>query len=109
MRKGINLNSHHLNAWADFPAERYDVGNGVTLCQSCHDRFHEIYGKGKNTVEHFREFEKIMAVLIKLANNDCIVECTTRKMLQTAEKDRAVQEIIAHFDGYYGRSKDGYK
>jgi protein-arginine kinase activator protein McsA len=109
-RKGVMLNSHHLNGWADFPAERYDVQNGVTLCQSCHDTFHEIYKKGGNTTAQFKEFEKIMDVIIRLANNDCIVSCTAKKMLQTAEKDRAVQEIITHLDGYYAQNieKDNY-
>ena len=83
-RKGVMLNSHHMNSWADFPAERYDVGNGVTLCQSCHDTFHDIYKKGGNTVDQFKEFEKIMGVIIRLANNECIVSCTAKKMLQAA-------------------------
>lgn len=100
-RRGTALNSHHKNAWASFPKERYDVQNGVTLCQPCHDRFHDIYGRGKNTDSQFKEFENIMSVIIKLANNECIVACTAKKMLQTAERDRAVQEIIAHLDGYY--------
>jgi hypothetical protein len=42
-----------------------------------------------------------MNIIIKVANDECIVACTAKKMLQTAEKDRAVQEIIAHLDGYY--------
>lgn len=100
-RKGVALNSHHLNAWASFPKERYDVQNGTTLCRSCHDKFHDIYHKGKNTVAQFKEFEKIMEVIIKLANNECIVACTAKKMLQAAEKDRAIKEIITDLDGYY--------
>jgi ABC-type uncharacterized transport system ATPase subunit len=100
-RRGVMLNSHHMNSWADHPDERYDIQNGATLCQSCHDRFHDIYGKGKNTVAQFKEFESIMAVIIKLANDECIVACTAKKMLQTAERDCAVKEIIAHLDGYY--------
>ena len=58
-RKGIALNSHHLNAWADFPAERYDVSNGVTLCTFHHDDFHAKYGKGKNTENQFKEYREI--------------------------------------------------
>jgi len=100
-RRGVMLNSHHLNSWADHPDERYDVSNGVTLCQNCHDTFHGIYKKGGNTVAQFKEFENIMGTMIKLANNECIITCTARKMLQAAEKDRAVQEIISHLDGYY--------
>lgn len=100
-RKGTFLNSHHLNAWASFPAERYDVSNGVTLCQNCHDTFHDIYKKGANTVAQFKEFESIMSTMIKLANNECIISCTARKMLQTAERDMLIKEMIIFLDGYY--------
>jgi hypothetical protein len=100
-RKGVALNSHHLNAWADYPAERYDVDNGVCLCQTCHDKFHDTYGKGKNTIAQFKEFEIIMGVLIKSAKEQAVVDFTVKKMLQAAEKDKVVAEIISHLDGYY--------
>jgi hypothetical protein len=100
-RKGIAVNSHHLNAWASFPDERYDVDNGVCLCQTCHETFHGIYGKGKNTVAQFKEFESIMSELIKSAKEQSVLEFSVKRMLQTAEKDRVVQEIIDHLDGYY--------
>ena len=100
-RKGVALNSHHMNAWADFPAERYDVDNGVTLCLFHHDDFHSKYGKGGNTEAEFKEYREISEVLIKLANKETIINVTARRMLQQAEKDCAVQEIIARLDGYY--------
>jgi hypothetical protein len=106
-RKGVALNSHHLNAWASFPAERYDVQNGATLCLSCHDKFHEIYNKGKNTVAQFKEFEQIMGVIIKLANTECLINCTARKMLQQAEKDQAIQFILQDLEDKHGH-QDGY-
>ena len=99
-RKGVMLNSHHMNSWADYPAERYDVGNGVCLCQQCHDAFHDIYHKGNNTVAQFREFEKIMSIMIKLANQDVIINVTTKKMIQTAERDKEVQNMLDYLDGY---------
>lgn len=107
-RKGIALNSHHLNAWADFPAERYDVGNGVTLCLFHHDDFHAKYGKGSNTEAQFKEYREISELLIKLANKDTIINVTSRKMLQQAEKDKAVQLILQDLEDEYGK-KDGYK
>jgi hypothetical protein len=30
------LNAHHIIEWADDPAHRFDVDNGVTLCVECH-------------------------------------------------------------------------
>lgn len=50
---GYRLNAHHLNSWDWAVQQRYDVENGRTLCHSCHDSFHFICGRGKNTREQF--------------------------------------------------------
>lgn len=55
---GIPLNSHHLNSWDAFESQRYDLNNGLTLCVRCHDKFHDIYGRGKNTRFQFLQFKK---------------------------------------------------
>lgn len=34
------LNAHHLLAWEHYPALRFDVANGQTLCQPCHAKKH---------------------------------------------------------------------
>lgn len=39
-RVGGTLNAHHIKPWADNPALRFDVKNGVTLCKDCHNRVH---------------------------------------------------------------------
>jgi hypothetical protein len=31
------LNAHHIQRWADLPALRFVVSNGITLCRLCHD------------------------------------------------------------------------
>ena len=36
MRKGRNIQAHHIRKWADFPELRYNVNNGITLCWRCH-------------------------------------------------------------------------
>ena len=33
---GVKLNAHHINSFAKFPEERFNVGNGITLCVDCH-------------------------------------------------------------------------
>lgn len=53
---GGNLISHHLNAWHSFKNQRYDLNNGICLCESCHKQFHSIYGSGHNTKAQFKEF-----------------------------------------------------
>ena len=52
-----NLNAHHLNCWKDFKDQRYEIDNGVTLCSSCHKKFHKIHGKTHNTKEQFEIFK----------------------------------------------------
>ena len=50
------FNAHHLNAWKDFPDQRYIVSNGLTLCIKCHKLFHKKYGNGGNTKQQYQEF-----------------------------------------------------
>lgn len=39
-KRGGNLQAHHVKSWASFPALRYDVANGQTLCAECHHALH---------------------------------------------------------------------
>jgi len=54
--RGGSLRAHHLNAFASYPEQRFDIENGVCLCGDCHDKFHTLYGKGNNTKEQFDEW-----------------------------------------------------
>ena len=47
--KKVNLNAHHIFNWADYPELRFDINNGITLCEDCHYNFHKLYGKRKVT------------------------------------------------------------
>uniref|UniRef100_UPI0035C7BA56 NUMOD3 domain-containing DNA-binding protein n=1 Tax=Methylorubrum thiocyanatum TaxID=47958 RepID=UPI0035C7BA56 len=40
--RGGNLNAHHIKSFADFPAFRFDVRNGITLCEGCHLLAHAV-------------------------------------------------------------------
>ena len=51
--KGGNLVAHHLNGWSDYPGQRFDINNGITLCEGCHKSFHSAYGFGHNTVQQY--------------------------------------------------------
>lgn len=52
----VDLVAHHIMNWKDNVDLRYDVDNGVTLCEKCHLMFHSKYGKRNNTFEQLKEF-----------------------------------------------------
>ena len=41
-----NLEAHHIFPWRLFPALRFEVENGITLCKGCHKYYHSIYRNG---------------------------------------------------------------
>lgn len=57
------MNAHHLNGWNWCEEGRYDVDNGVTLCESCHLDFHNKYGYGNNTEAQFEQYYKEVEAL----------------------------------------------
>lgn len=38
---GGNLNAHHIRPFAECPELRFDVRNGITLCEGCHGLAHQ--------------------------------------------------------------------
>lgn len=38
--RGCKINAHHIKSYAYYPELRVDVGNGITLCVSCHKTMH---------------------------------------------------------------------
>lgn len=39
-RTKVYLNAHHKKSWRDFPDLRYDINNGMTVCEPCHKILH---------------------------------------------------------------------
>jgi len=54
--KGGNLVSHHIEAHNSNVELRYNVSNGVCLCDTCHKDFHFHFGYGNNTSEQFEQY-----------------------------------------------------
>lgn len=58
--KETQLNVHHLYSFRDYKLFRLEVWNGITLCLSCHNLFHSIYGKKifcpEDLYEHLQNF-----------------------------------------------------
>lgn len=80
-KSDVYLNSHHLNAYNAFPNERYDILNGICLCQDCHNQFHIFFGKGGNTKRQFIEFSELIKLIRKLAKDN------VRKKLAEGQQD----------------------
>lgn len=53
---GGNLIAHHKNSWDWDKKNRYNVNNGITLCEKCHKKFHKIYSYGNNTKKEYDDF-----------------------------------------------------
>lgn len=55
-RVGGFFEAHHLNSWKLFPKQRFNVENGVSLCQPCHKAFHKALGNS-TTISDFIEYK----------------------------------------------------
>ena len=42
--RGREIVAHHLKNFKDFPKERFDISNGITLCRKCHKIVHKEIG-----------------------------------------------------------------
>lgn len=52
------LNVHHIESLTDNIEKALDLNNAITLHASVHKTFHDIYGRGNNTLAQFQEFIK---------------------------------------------------
>ena len=63
--------AHHLNNGSHHPDERFDIDNGVTLCQKCHSKFHNDFigsYKKKCTKNDWKNFVDLTIYLKSLDN-----------------------------------------
>jgi len=54
------LNAHHLDGYHWAKALRFDISNGVTLCETCHRQYHILFGKKNSTKEKFDLFYRFV-------------------------------------------------
>lgn len=55
--KGGNLEAHHIFSYHSHKHLRHITSNGITLCESCHKKFHKEYGRKSNTRKQFNKFK----------------------------------------------------
>jgi hypothetical protein len=56
VKEVLELNAHHIKNWKDNEDLRYNINNGITLCEKCHKDFHSMYGKRNTTENQLIEF-----------------------------------------------------
>lgn len=52
----VVLNAHHIENYAEEKEKRLLVENGITLCKSCHKRFHTLYKRTNNNRGELHEY-----------------------------------------------------
>lgn len=57
-----NLVVHHIQGFATNENLRFELWNGVTLCEDCHREFHKLYGYYDNDLFQFSQFQEHLAI-----------------------------------------------
>lgn len=68
-KRGVYLESHHLDSWDWCVEKHYDLSNGKCLCQKCHHHFHQQYNYGGNHKWQYEQFKKSFSIIKKLVQN----------------------------------------
>lgn len=73
---GGTLHSHHLNDFHTHKESRYEISNGVCLCEKCHREFHHHMGgnHSKCTAEDYYKWKQLKQDKLNNENSDTKLE-----------------------------------
>ena len=80
----VTLTAHHILPWETHPEKRFDVSNGLTLCQPCHFREHG-YDLNKQGVS---EITDERGVVVRHWIGECL-NCSTTIVRRASDMRRA--------------------
>ena len=67
LQRGIKIHPHHIKGFANFPELRFEVSNGITLCERCHIELHKKQGYKKyNNLPNSKAIKLVDEGIIKL-------------------------------------------
>ena len=55
--KESQLIPHHIKTWKDYPTLRYQVDNGLAICNKCHMEIHPWLKVPKSTTEEYGQYK----------------------------------------------------